>query len=545
MGEVYRARDTKLGRDVAIKVLPELFAADTERLARFQREAQLLAALNHPNIAAIYGLEDAGATRFIVMELVEGQSLAQRLTTPIARDEVMRIARQIIDAFEAAHDKGIVHRDLKPANVMLTEDGQVKVLDFGLAKLDASGSSGASGSDPAGHLTHSPTLTLAATQAGMILGTAAYMSPEQARGRPADKRSDVWAFGCVLYEMLAGKRVFDGDDVTDIIAAVVRAEPDWNTLPTDTPAGVRKILQGCLQKDRKARIPDMSVVRYLIADTEGTPAGHPTSPVKRPGRRVGAIAAVAAVAAAALASVATWASLRPVAPPKSPPMRFAIPQPDGRPFGMGAPDRAVVLSPDGAHIVSVHGADLGGGGELLVRGLEQLDAVPLRGITSARAPFISPDSRWIGFFDSGELKKVPMNGGPPIAICRIVGGTRESSWGPDDTIVFATNDPAIGLQSVSARGGEPKVLTKPDQTHGEVDHLFPSFLPDGRTVLFTIVMSGALENAQIAALDVTTGQRKSWFAVARMPNMRPAGICCMPPAARCVPCGSIPRGSTC
>jgi serine/threonine protein kinase len=287
MGEVYRARDTKLGRDVAIKILPELFAADAERLARFQREAQLLAALNHPNLAAIYGLEDApstssgpaGAARFIVMELVEGESLDARLKARAPRGftdgtrgfsragalpvtEALDIARQIIDALETAHEKGIIHRDLKPANIMLTDDGQVKVLDFGLAKHDA----GSTLSGERDGFTHSPTMTFAATQAGIILGTAPYMSPEQARGRAADKRSDVWAFGCVLFEMLTAKRAFEGEDATDIIAAVVRAEPDWTALPAAVPPAIRTLIQRCLVKDRKARIPDISVVRFLMAD---------------------------------------------------------------------------------------------------------------------------------------------------------------------------------------------------------------------------------------------------------------------------------------
>src|SRR5262245_21715980 len=350
MGEVYRARDTKLGRDVAIKVLPDLFAADAERLARFQREAQLLAALNHPNIAAIYGLEDANATRFIVMELVEGECLDARLrprapsvepgfSRALPLRETLAIARQLVDAFEAAHDKGIIHRDLKPANVMLTEDGRVKVLDFGLAKLDAAESSASSASGGPAGLTHSPTLTFAATQAGVILGTAAYLSPEQARGRPADQRSDVWAFGCVLFEMLTGKRVFDGEDLTDIIAAVVRADPDWTSLPPDTPPGLRKILEGCLQKDRKARIPDMAVVRYLMADADR--ASGPASRSSAPGpRRSAYTVAAASVVTAAIAAAATWAVMRPRDVPRPRPVRFGIAAPAELPYAISGPDRS-------------------------------------------------------------------------------------------------------------------------------------------------------------------------------------------------------------
>jgi eukaryotic-like serine/threonine-protein kinase len=530
MGEVYRARDTKLGRDVAVKVLPELFAADTERLARFQREAQLLAALNHPNIAAIYGLEDApstgsgqaGATRFIVMELVEGESLDARLKPRAPLDssdgtrgfsragvlpvtETLDIARQIGDALEAAHEKGIIHRDLKPANIMVTDDGQVKVLDFGLAKHDA----GSTLSGERDGFTHSPTMTFAATQAGIILGTAPYMSPEQARGRAADKRSDVWAFGCVLYEMLTGRRVFDGEDVTDIIAAVVRADPDWTALPSETSPTLRKILEGCLQKDRKARIPDMSVVRFLMAnsgsDPDQTPIGTRFSH-GAPRRSAIVMGAATSIVGAAIAATATWALMRPQDGPRPRPVRFGIAAPADQPYAISGPDRSILITPDGSHIVSIHGGTLGGGGQMMIRGLDQLAATPMRGLTAARAPFVSPDSRWIGFFETGILKRVPVSGGPPITICRVNGGTRGSTWGPDDTIIFATNDPVTGLFSVSAAGGEPKILTKPDASHGEQDHLFPSLLPGGRTVLFTIAAS-PIENSQIAVLDLQSGKQ--------------------------------------
>ncbi|MBZ5556450.1 MAG: serine/threonine protein kinase, partial [Acidobacteriia bacterium] len=290
MGEVYRARDTKLGRDVAIKVLPDLFVNDPERVARFQREAQALAALNHPNIAAIYGLEETGATRFLAMELVDGESLAERIggtgpgrqgsPRPVPLDDALAIARQIAGALQAAHDKGIVHRDLKPANIMLTADGRVKVLDFGLAKVEAGKAGGPGG---AGRETQSPTLTFAATQAGVMLGTAAYMSPEQAKGRIADKRTDVWAFGCVLYEMLTGKRAFGGEDLTDTMAAVVRGEPDWNALPADLPPDARTIVKRCLEKDRAQRLPDISVALFLLNEPRSaTAASAPPMATSRP-----------------------------------------------------------------------------------------------------------------------------------------------------------------------------------------------------------------------------------------------------------------------
>jgi Tol biopolymer transport system component len=508
MGEVYRARDTKLGRDVAIKILPELFVGDPDRIARFQREAQLLAALNHPNIAAIYGLEDAGSTHFIVMELVDGESLDHKLRPGrLPLGEALAIARQIVDALEAAHDKGIVHRDLKPANIMLTVDGQVKVLDFGLAKHDASGSSVSS--ERAG-LTHSPTLTFAATQAGMILGTAAYMSPEQARGRPADKRSDVWAFGCVLYEMLAGKRAFEGDDATDIIAAVVRAEPDWDALPRDVTPPIRTLIKRCLEKDRKARIPDMSVVRFLMADAERASSIAATRvPTTVPARRSAAIAIAGAVAGAAIAGVVMRTVMRPQ--PASPrrTARFIVAPPGAQPLNIGGPDRSVVIDRAGGHVATINGADPASGGQLMVRDLSQLEPVALRGVAIARSPFFSPDGRWIGYFDTGDLKKVPVGGGPPITICRISGGTRGSDWGADNTIIFATNALDSGLFSVPAAGGEPKLLTKADVARGEVDHLYPSILPGGRAVLFTVVMNGPIDNSEIAVLDLKTGQRKT------------------------------------
>src|SRR5712692_263791 len=262
MGQVYRARDVKLGRQVALKVLPASFTQDHERVARFQREAQILASLNHPNIAAIYGLEQSDSTRFLVLELVEGKTLGEALAerrTGLPLDEALAIARQIADALEAAHEKGIVHRDLKPANIALAADGRVKVLDFGLAKAIEPG--------PAGELSQSPTITFAATQAGVILGTAAYMSPEQAKGRAADKRTDVWAFGCVLFEMLTGRRAFEGEDVTETIAAIVRGEPDWTALPADVPEQIRLLIRRCLEKDRRARVSDIAVARFLITET--------------------------------------------------------------------------------------------------------------------------------------------------------------------------------------------------------------------------------------------------------------------------------------
>jgi len=522
MGQVYRATDTRLKRQVAIKVLPPSVAGDADRLARFRREAEVLASLNHPNIAHIFGLEgqegrDAQDGPFLVLELVEGPTLAERIAQgPLPIDEALRVARQIAEALEAAHEQGIIHRDLKPANVKVKDDGTVKLLDFGLAKaLD----SGAAKAVESGGLSMSPTLSIHATQAGIILGTAAYMSPEQAKGRPTDKRTDVWAFGCVLYEMLTGRRAFEGDDVSDTLAVVLRGQPEWSALPPDVSPALRSILERCLAKERSGRIPDLSVVRYLMADAA---ADRPAAPSAAPrsGFKMALIASVAAIAAAAVAAAVVWSAMR--ARPASPerPARFALALPG--PLVLG-PDRAIVLTPDGRHVVSVIGASAAGGGQLMVRSLNELDAQPIKGVTGARAPFVSPDSRWIGYFDQGELKKVPLTGGPPITMCRVSGGTRGSTWGPDNTIVYATNDATTGLVSVSAGGGEPTILTRPDPAHGELDHLFPSFLPGGRAILFTIATSGSADSGVIAALDLKTGQRKTLVRGGSFAEYSPTG----------------------
>ena len=526
MGEVYRARDTKLDRDVAIKVLPEAFAADPERIARFQREAKTLASLNHPHVAAIYGLEESGGTRALVMELVEGEDLSQRIARgAIPLDDALPIAKQIAEALAAAHEQGIIHRDLKPANIKVTSDGVVKVLDFGLAKL--------AHPESAGHradVTASPTITSPAmmTSMGVLLGTAAYMSPEQAKGREADKRSDVWAFGAVLYEMLTGRRPFDGEDMTDVLSAVVRLDPNWEALPSSLPQPVRTLLQGCLVKDRRKRIADIAVALFVLEKDAGlapdTTAHEATwrahvdvavadarRALQRSTRRRVAVVGVAALVAGTLAASAIFFFIQ--RPMPQPVTRLAIPTTGDAAAAYDPNDRAIAVSPDGSKIVYTGASSpvYGNGidSRLYVRALDQLEPTLLAGPGGVREPFFSPDGAWIGFFDPNtQLRKVSADGGPPVPLATTDGPSRGATWGPDDTIIFATSSPATGLQRISANGGNPTVLTRPNREKGESDHLWPHVLPGGHAVLFTIVPNGPIENALIAVLDLRDGSQK-------------------------------------
>jgi eukaryotic-like serine/threonine-protein kinase len=499
MGEVYRARDTRLGRDVALKTLPSAFTSDFERVARFKREAQVLAALNHQHIAAIHGLDEANGCHFLVLELADGETLAARLAggrLPV--DEALAIARQVADALEAAHEKGIVHRDLKPANIAFTADGLVKVLDFGLAKaVDAARTT---------DLTMSPTITFAATQAGVILGTAAYMSPEQAKGRDADKRSDVWSFGCVLYEMLTGRRAFDREDVTETIAAVVRDQPDWALVPPGTPEQVRLLLKKCLEKDRRARVSDIAVARFVLADPKPSISAPSRSVPSR--QRMLAIAAAAAVGIG-MAAVGAWLGARFTSLPAPSPARFVVAPPPSLPLFLQGFDRDIVISPDGSNIVYLSATGSEGGTVFAVRGINDLTPRIVGG-TGGREPFISPDGRWLGYFSGGELRKISMAGGPSIPIAKVGSSLRGVNWGADDRIVFGVTDPNVGLQSVSASGGEPRPLTTPAREKGEVGHYYPFTLPDGKSVLFTIASGPTTaDSGEIAVLDLRTGRYKT------------------------------------
>jgi hypothetical protein len=446
MGEVYRARDTRLNRDVAIKVLPDAFVTDRERVARFEREAQLVAALNHPNIAAIYGLEKSGEIQFLVLELVDGESLAHRIASSpgLSIDEALAIARQLVDALEAAHEKGIVHRDLKPANIMLTSDHRVKVLDFGLAKFDT----GASGSD----FSNSPTLSFAATQAGVILGTAAYMSPEQAKGRNADKRSDVWAFGCVLYEMLAGKRAFEGEDLSDTLASVIKGEPDWTALPAGVPAHMRTSLKGCLEKDRRVRIPDLAVVRYVLDGIVAAPAPSAETAGRTRGRGLRLWqTATALFMLASVVGIPTTYLLRSTTPSLT---RFFVLPPDKQTFAeAGRTATTVVVSPDGRRLAFT-ARDPAGRNLLWIRPIDSLTAQSIAGTEGAAFPFWSPDSRFVGLFSNTKLLKIDLTGGPPQTVCTCSG--RGATWNREGVIVF--NNGQGPLFRVSSAGGQPSPL---------------------------------------------------------------------------------------
>jgi serine/threonine-protein kinase len=502
MGQVYRARDTRLRRDVALKILPDGFAADADRVARFQREAELLATLNHPNIAGIYGLEQADGVRALVLELVDGPTLADRIALgPLPVDEALLIAGQIADALEAAHEKGVIHRDLKPANIKLTTDDRVKVLDFGLAKMLENPAAPAT-------LSMSPTLSVHATYAGVILGTAAYMSPEQARGKAVDKRSDIWAFGCVLYEVLTGTPPFQGEDVAEVIGAIIHKEIAWDRLPPGTPAVMQTVLTRCLEKDLRKRVRDVGDVQLALNGAFETPRS-PSRPERQSPKPTSWIRRVIVTVGAALSLAAavgiTWWTVHPSA---AQPIRFALVPPSSQPLLLNTFDRAIAISPDGRYIAYVEGVM--GARRLMLRPVDQLDAVPLRnigGTVNAVTPFFDPDSRWVGFFEAGEMKKVAVTGGPPITICKVT-NPRGASWGPDNTIVFGSGDLSTGLLSVIAAGGEPKVLTKPDVVHGERDHLFPSFLPGGRSVLFTIT-TDPVDKSQLAVLDLKTGAKRT------------------------------------
>jgi serine/threonine-protein kinase len=501
MGEVYRARDTKLGRSVAVKILPDAFALVPDRLARFEREAKVLASLNHPHITALHGMEESEGRHFLVMELVEGETLADAIAAKargpgaprgLETDDALTIARQIADALEAAHEQGIIHRDLKPANIKLRPDGTVKVLDFGLAKALEPTSS------IRGDVTSSPTITTPAmTQLGIILGTAAYMSPEQAKGRPADKRSDVWAFGCVLFETLTGRRAFEGDDVSDTLATVLKGEPDWTALPSDLPDAIRALTQGCLRKDRRERIGDLSTARFLLNQPRTVTPNAPLTLL--PPRAVWkqAIPVVVSVLIGAAVAAAVLVKLKTA--PTVAVTRFAIALPPGQQLTL--PRQAVDISRDGARIV--YAAE----GRLYLRSMSEVEARAIPGADPAINPVFSPDGQSLVFWADGALKRIAISGGTPVTIC-VTTAPSGIAWG-DDSILFG--QPGTGIMRVSPIGGNPQVVVALNPTealgHG------PQLLPDGGTLLFTLarrVEGGApWDSAQIVVQSLKTGERKT------------------------------------
>ena len=476
MGEVYRATDTKLKRDVALKVLPESFTQDPQRMARFTREAQVLASLNHPNIGAIHGLEEEHGVQALVLELIEGEDLSERIAKgPIPIEEALKIAVQISEALEAAHEKGIIHRDLKPANVKITPEGQVKVLDFGLAKALEEVPTSSS------EMTHSPTLTMQATQAGMILGTAAYMSPEQARGKNADVRSDIWGFGTILFEMLSGQKAFQGEDIALILASVVKEEADWDLLP-EAALPLQRMLARCLTKEPRQRFHHIADVRIAIDESLAKEPGEDDHKVD--GTRLTSINRVMLpLATALLAAVVTWVATRP-ATVVQPLMEFSVPLPADAKARRGS-GAGLAVSPDGRFLIIVVDPVGSQDSRLSIRRLDSVGTAPLEGTEGAFAPFFSPDSQWIGFFTDEHLMRVPVAGGRASQIAD-KGPYSRATWTEGETIVLgwslAFGEGPLGM--VAATGGDVVPLTTLESD--ELLHQLPHALPGGRHVLFSV-----------------------------------------------------------
>jgi serine/threonine-protein kinase len=500
MGEVYRALDWNLGRHVAIKILPEEFSADPERVARFEREAKLLATLNHPNIAAVHGFEDAKGLRFLVLELVEGETLQTRLDrSALPMDEALETCRQVAEGLEAAHERGVVHRDLKPGNIMITPEGKVKILDFGLAKAQA-------GDTTSVDIANSPTITAQMTEPGVILGTAAYMSPEQARGRSVDKRADIWAFGCVLYECLTGKRAFQGETVSDTLAQILKGEPDWTALPANTPAYIWALLRRCLQKNHRNRLHDIGDARIEIEEASSGPTEESAGARRIPigwALLLGTVILVGGTLIGLLVGRGQRNyAVRPI-------VRTGVSLPPGMQLTRTSlrPIRTeLALAPDGSFLVFSASPD---GSEakamLFKRSLDSAEATVIPGTEGARTPFFSPDGQWIGFWAKGRLNKMAAKGGIPDSVCDVSEVPNGICWGSDGRIIFSMR--REGLWSVSAGGGTPKTLIHIDSSKEETLRL-PYLLPGGKALIFTAMSHLRDIVAQIKMISLETGQRK-------------------------------------
>jgi len=519
MGEVWKALDTTLDREVAIKFIPGEFADDAERLARFVREAKMLATLNHANIAAVYGLHESAGRHFIAMELVPGEDLAQRLARgPLAVEDAIDVARQVADALEAAHDQGVVHRDLKPANIKRTPEGKIKVLDLGLAKALAPEMSSNSGS-----VSLSPTVTSAGTVAGTLLGTAAYMSPEQAKGRPVDRRADIWAYGVVLHEMLTGKKLFEAETVSETLAAVLRDEVSMDTLPGAIPAPVTTLMKRCLDRDPRTRLRDIGEARIALSPESLTAGGAAveTGAAEAASRGPRALPWVLVTLLAVVAAFSLWrASLGPTEETEL--LTLVAPIPDD--LRLPADQMGIMaLSPEGKTLAVV----LQGDSEklLYVRKLDSAELVEMPGTEDASTPFFSPDGQWIAFFADDKLKKVPVDGGAPVTLCDTDGSNRGADWGTDDMIVFSPHY-TLPLMRVSGAGGEPTVFTAIDKTKGERTHRWPQAVPGEDLVLFTVGTMDSPESyddARIQAIRPSTGEQRTVLERASMARYVPSG----------------------
>jgi serine/threonine-protein kinase len=524
MGEVYLAQDSKLRREVAIKVLPDGVARDPERLTRFEREARLLAALNHPYIASIYGLEEYEQTQFLVMELVKGKTLAETIAAggPLSITEALTIALKIAEAVETAHERGIIHRDLKPANVMITDDDEVKVLDFGLAKALAE-------QPAADNISESPTVLYSGTQTGIILGTAAYMSPEQAKGKKVDKRTDIWSFGCMLFQMLTGKSPFLGETTTDTLASIIRAEPDWSLLPATVPQRIGELLRRCLEKDPRMRLRDMGDARIEIINSLNKPPEetvnlpHVDTPSNRRHARSILFALAGLVIGVLGAGLIFWrltGTLSSVKLPVQPTKRFAITPAEAEPLALTnfvplAIGRvALAISPDGTNLVYV--ANRNGHAQLVLRPFDQFDARPISGTEGAYNPFFSPDGKWVGFFAENKLKKASLTGGEPVTLCEARNPVG-AAWRTNEAIFFGDQEGGT-LTRVSASGGSPQVVTTAGAQVNDVE-----VLPGNKWLLFSTLQGSNPDNAEIRVVSLETGNVRSIMQGGCNPRYLPSG----------------------